>query len=306
MIGWLRGKIRLIDPDGSVLIDVGGVGYRVNVTPSSLGSICRGADAELYIHTHVREDAITLYGFASDSERMVFEMLIGAHGVGPTLGMSIMSSLSVRDLYEVVVDENMDLLCTVPGIGRKTAAKLAIDLKSGADILAAAASSVAGDLARDPSMDEREGHKGMAVVDAAGGGDDRVEGSIAGDGFAIPPDGSRAGDAQATGLVDGSVRTGEAGVYPVAPDRYSPSKARAEVRAALKSLGYTPEEIRLAMRHLAGESTVEEMVRGALKAMAGGRAGGGAGAGAGAGAGGYRRQLEGGFAGRAVEESATG
>ncbi|EQD62848.1 holliday junction DNA helicase RuvA, partial [mine drainage metagenome] len=132
MIGWLCGRIRSIEANGSVLIDVGGVGYRVNVVPGSFGSIgIRGADAELYIHTHVREDAITLYGFPTDSERMVFEMLIGAHGVGPSLGMSILSSLGVRDLYEVMVDENIDLLCTVPGIGRKTAAKLAIDLKSG-------------------------------------------------------------------------------------------------------------------------------------------------------------------------------
>ncbi|MCL4434009.1 MAG: Holliday junction branch migration protein RuvA [Actinobacteria bacterium] len=302
MIGWLCGKIRLIDPDGSVLIDVGGVGYRVNVTPASLGSICRGADVELYIHTHVREDAITLYGFASDSERMVFEMLIGAHGVGPTLGMSIMSSLGVRDLYEVVVDENMDLLCTVPGIGRKTAAKLAIDLKSGADVLAAAAGSVAGCCARDPNMDGNRVHEGMAAADAAGGGDDLVEGSIAGGNFTMPPDGTRAGYAQATGVAAGNVRAGEAGAHPVSPDRDSLSKARSEVRAALKSLGYTPEEIRLAMRHLGGMSTVEEMVRGALRAMTGGRAGGDAEAGAD----GYRRLPGGGFAGDSVEESATG
>lgn len=135
MIGWLRGELIARERDGEVLVDVAGVGYRVVVpgaVMSGLGDV--GSDVSLFVHTHVREDAIVLYGFTSAYERRCFEALIAAHGVGPSLALSVMSSLRPDALVRAVVDNDLDLLCAVPGIGRKTAARLVLDLKSKLDV----------------------------------------------------------------------------------------------------------------------------------------------------------------------------
>ena len=94
----------------------------------------RGDEATLYVHTHVREDAIVLYGFVHDDERRCFEVLLGSHGVGPALALAIMASLSPAALSTAVLEEDLDTLCTVPGVGRKTAARLLIELKSRLDL----------------------------------------------------------------------------------------------------------------------------------------------------------------------------
>ena len=86
------------------------------------------------MHTHVREDAIVLYGFVHDDERRCFEVLLGSHGVGPALALAIMASLSPAALSTAVLEEDLDTLCTVPGVGRKTAARLLIELKSRLDL----------------------------------------------------------------------------------------------------------------------------------------------------------------------------
>jgi holliday junction DNA helicase RuvA len=131
MIGSLRGTLAARGTDTEVLVEVGGVGYRVTVTtPTAAGLGVVGQDLFLYIHTHVREDAIVLYGFAREDERRCFEALLGAHGVGPALAMSILSALSPATLTTAVLDDDADTLCAVPGVGRKTAARLLIDLKS--------------------------------------------------------------------------------------------------------------------------------------------------------------------------------
>jgi Holliday junction DNA helicase RuvA len=88
----------------------------------------------LYIHTHVREDAIVLYGFIHDDERRCFEVLLGSHGVGPSLALAIMAVLSPASLSTAVLEDDLDTLCTVPGVGRKTAARLVIELKSRLDL----------------------------------------------------------------------------------------------------------------------------------------------------------------------------
>ena len=93
-----------------------------------------GAEATLYVHTHVREDAIVLYGFVHDDERRCFEVLLGSHGVGPALALAIMAALSPAALSTAVLEEDLDTLCTVPGVGRKTAARLLIELKSRLDL----------------------------------------------------------------------------------------------------------------------------------------------------------------------------
>jgi len=82
----------------------------------------------------VREDAIVLYGFVHDDERRCFEVLLGSHGVGPALALAIMASLSPAALSTAVLEEDLDTLCTVPGVGRKTAARLLIELKSRLDL----------------------------------------------------------------------------------------------------------------------------------------------------------------------------
>jgi Holliday junction DNA helicase RuvA len=88
----------------------------------------------LFIHTHVREDAIVLYGFVHDDERRCFEVLLGSHGVGPSLALAIMAVLSPASLSTAVLEDDLDTLCTVPGVGRKTAARLVIELKSRLDL----------------------------------------------------------------------------------------------------------------------------------------------------------------------------
>ena len=137
MIGLLRGAVVLRTGEGEVIIDVGGVGYRVAVTPATAAALSVGggrAEATLYVHTHVREDAIVLYGFVHDDERRCFEVLLGSHGVGPALALAIMAALSPAALSTAVLEEDLDTLCTVPGVGRKTAARLLIELKSRLDL----------------------------------------------------------------------------------------------------------------------------------------------------------------------------
>src|SRR5277367_3325859 len=118
--------------DGEVIIDVSGVGYRVAVTPATAVALMtnRTVEATLFIHTHVREDAIVLYGFLHDDERRCFEVLLGSHGVGPALALAIMAVLSPASLSTAVLEDDLETLCTVPGVGRKTAARLLIELKS--------------------------------------------------------------------------------------------------------------------------------------------------------------------------------
>ncbi len=131
MIGSLRGRIIDRSPKGELLIEVGGVGYRVTVAPSTFAKI-GGLDAEVFVYTytHVREDAIILFGFASREERICFEVLISAHGVGPALALAILSSHSPETLRAAVATDDVDALTTVPGVGKKTAARLIIELKS--------------------------------------------------------------------------------------------------------------------------------------------------------------------------------
>ncbi len=137
MIGLLRGAVVVRSGEGEVIVDVGGVGYRVAVTPATAAALVvagTAVEATLYVHTHVREDAIVLYGFAHDDERRCFEVLLGSHGVGPALALAIMAALSPAALSTAVLEEDLDTLCTVPGVGRKTAARLLIELKSRLDL----------------------------------------------------------------------------------------------------------------------------------------------------------------------------
>ena len=134
MIGSLRGT--LIDRGaGEVLVEVGGVGYAVVVAPTTavaLGAI--GDEVFVWTHHHVREDVDTLYGFATRDEKATFVALIGAHGVGPAMALAILSVHGPGSLARVLVDDDVAALCLVPGVGKKTAARLLIELKSRLDV----------------------------------------------------------------------------------------------------------------------------------------------------------------------------
>ena len=131
MIGSLRGSLLDRSGTGEVLIEVSGVGYRVTVTPTTvveLGDL--GSEVFVHVHHHLREDAQTLYGFLTRDERDGFEALLGAPGVGPALALAILSVHGPSALATVVADDDIDALCLVPGVGKKTAARLLIELKS--------------------------------------------------------------------------------------------------------------------------------------------------------------------------------
>ena len=135
MIGSLRGTLLDRSLTGEILIEVGGVGYRVQAGPATsarLGDL--GAEVFAWVHHHVREDADTLYGFATKDERDAFEALLGAHGVGPALAMAILSVHPPVNLARVLADDDVAALCLVPGVGKKTAARLLIELKAKLDI----------------------------------------------------------------------------------------------------------------------------------------------------------------------------
>lgn len=135
MIGQLRGTLVDRTLRGELVVEVGGVGYRATVSPSTavtLGDI--GATVVVHTHLHVREDALTLYAFATRAERDCFEALIGAHGVGPALALAILSVHSPVELQRVVGEGDVEALTLVPGVGPKTAARLLIELKARLDI----------------------------------------------------------------------------------------------------------------------------------------------------------------------------
>lgn len=197
MIGSLRGRILDRSADGQVLVEVAGVGYRAVVPPTTLGALSEiGAEVLLHTHLHVRDDALVLYGFASREERSCFEALIGAHGVGPALALAILSVHRPASLRQVVVDGDVDSLCLVPGVGRKTAARLLLELQHRFDGV-------------EPELEPA----------ATAGG----------------------------------------------------TSARAEVRAALASLGYEPEEVRGAVSDLPADGDVGLLLKEALGRLAAAR-----------------------------------
>ena len=133
MIGQLRGRLAEKRPN-QVLVDVNGVGYVVLVplsTYATLGDL--HTEVTLLIHTHVREDALSLYGFLSSREKHLFEMLLSASGVGPSLALKILSGMSVEDLVPAIRGSDLARLTKIPGVGRKTAERMVVELKDKLD-----------------------------------------------------------------------------------------------------------------------------------------------------------------------------
>lgn len=135
MIGRLRGTLVHRTAGGEVVVDVGGVGYRISVSPATVAALGPvGEEVVVHTHLHVREDALTLFGFATAAGRDCFESLLGAHGVGPGLALAILSVHGPDELRRVVFEGDLDALLLVPGVGRKTAARLLLELKSRLDV----------------------------------------------------------------------------------------------------------------------------------------------------------------------------
>ncbi len=131
MIGSLRGTLLDRGLGGEVVVEVGGVGYRLTVTPRAQAAMGEpGAPVFVWVHHHQREDAQQLYGFASKAERDTFEVLLGTHGVGRALAMAILSTHDAAALARIVAEGDLRSLCLVPGVGKKTAERLLLELRN--------------------------------------------------------------------------------------------------------------------------------------------------------------------------------
>lgn len=194
MIGSLRGSVLERSLAGEVLVEVAGVGYRVLVSVSAIPGLEPGANVFLYTHQHVRDDALILFGFQTRDERDTFEALITASGVGPKLALAILSVHSPQNLRRCLAEDDLDSLVAVPGVGKRTAQRLLVDLKA---------------------------RLSMPDVDLS--------------------------------AVSGSSSPG----------------ARGEVRDALVGLGYANDEVREVFGQLREDGTVEELLREALRLLAG-------------------------------------
>lgn len=129
MIAQLRGRIARKEPQ-EVVLDAGGVGYRVFIPVSTFYRLPdEGTEITLRIHTHVREDALALFGFLTDVEHGLFEKLIGVAGVGPKLAVTILSGMEAPDLVDALRANDIPRLVRIPGVGRKTAERLVLELK---------------------------------------------------------------------------------------------------------------------------------------------------------------------------------
>jgi Holliday junction DNA helicase RuvA len=138
MIGRLTGKVTQED-DGNVVIDVNGVGYELVVPLGTIGRAPVDADGRstLYVHTHVREDVFSLFGFASEGDRVAFRTLIGVSSVGPKTAIAVLSALPAPDLGQAIARKELGKLTSITGIGKKTAERLLLELKDKVAILEA-------------------------------------------------------------------------------------------------------------------------------------------------------------------------
>lgn len=134
MIATLHGKLQHRADDG-IIVNVGGVGFRVRVPVrilADLGAV--GSDVNLFTHLHVREDDLSLYGFSSEDELRLFETLLTVSGIGPKVALGILSAASSETLRLAIAQGNVDVLTTFPGIGKKTAQRMVLELKSKIDV----------------------------------------------------------------------------------------------------------------------------------------------------------------------------
>lgn len=150
MIGYLRGRLARAEPD-RLLIDVGGVGYDLHVPLSTYYEAQKvadeageaGGEVELFVHTHVREDALQLFGFWTDLERRLFLKLVAISGIGPKLGQGILSGMPPAELVAAITGGDLVRLNKIPGVGKKTAERMVLELRDKLSDLAASATTAA-------------------------------------------------------------------------------------------------------------------------------------------------------------------
>ncbi len=129
MIGYLRGKLISATLEYTI-IEVSGVGYKLFTPASVLGKLPEtGGECVLYTHLYVREDALQLYGFLDDRDLTAFELLIGVSGIGPKVALAVLSTMDFPHLQQAVIQENLQVLTKIPGVGKKTAQRLILELK---------------------------------------------------------------------------------------------------------------------------------------------------------------------------------
>ncbi|MCW5982172.1 MAG: Holliday junction branch migration protein RuvA [Bryobacteraceae bacterium] len=139
MIAHLRGRLLEKHPNQAI-VDVGGVGYDVMVPVSTFSALpAAGAEVRLHIHTHVREDALALYGFLTSQEKALFEKLLTVGGIGPRLAIVVLSGLPAPDLVAAIRGGSIEFLVRIPGVGKKTAERMVVELRDKLDGLAASA-----------------------------------------------------------------------------------------------------------------------------------------------------------------------
>jgi Holliday junction DNA helicase RuvA len=194
VIGSLRGTVLERTLAGELLVEVAGIGYRVLCATNAIALLDPGTDTFLYTHQHVRDDALVLFGFPTRDDRDTFEALITASGVGPKLALAILSVHSPTSLRRCLAEDDLDSLVSVPGVGKRTAQRLLVDLKARLSV---------------PDLD-------LTAVPGA-----------------------------------------------------APPSVRGEVRDALVGLGYGNDEVREVFGQLGEDGTVEELLRDALRLLAG-------------------------------------
>lgn len=155
MIGSLRGVVLERFAPSTVLVEVGGVGYLCAVTAQTFAELEPTVNTFLHVHHHIREDAQTLYGFVSRVERDTFNILIATHGIGPAMAMAILGTYSPTALIGVIASNDTAALTVVPGVGKKTAERLMVELKSRLSIDDIPSTS-GGDSVQSAAADVRE------------------------------------------------------------------------------------------------------------------------------------------------------
>ncbi len=143
MISYLRGTLLEKHPNQAI-VDVNGVGYELTIPVSTFSSLPEtGNEVRLRVHTHVREDALALFGFGTPAEKAVFEKLIGVTGIGPKLAVTVLSGLDAKELVAAIRGGQLEALVRIPGVGKKTAERMVVELRDKLDMLGIAAAPAA-------------------------------------------------------------------------------------------------------------------------------------------------------------------
>ena len=165
MIAHLRGKLLAKHPNQAI-VETAGVGYDVTISVPTFSDLpALGSEVALFIHTHVREDVIALYGFSSRRERMIFEKLMTISGIGPKLALAVLSGMSVTSFKAAVVNSDVTAISKISGLGKKTAERIVLELK---DKVGVAAAWEAASAAHAPTPEQEQANEAVLALIALG------------------------------------------------------------------------------------------------------------------------------------------